>query len=148
MQRIKKRFLFGKFYPQSPLNDFVTFSPFKRTGDPIGPCLKIGQGQPRDISYLNFVEIPMLHATFQDHRTSGSGEAYLKRFYLIWACRPSWSYDLHYLYKLLPSHPLIRRLKMKFDFDWPSSFRGENVWNFRRRPQRQRRWRLRPEFFN
>ena len=37
---------------------------------------KIGQGQPRIIIYINFVELesPMLHAKFQDHRTSGSGE--------------------------------------------------------------------------
>ena len=32
--------------------------------------------QPRVIIYINFVELesPMLHAKFQDHRTSGSGE--------------------------------------------------------------------------
>ena len=37
---------------------------------------KIGQGQPRVIIYINVVEpeSPMLHAKFQDHRTSGSGE--------------------------------------------------------------------------
>ena len=38
-------------------------------------CRKIGKGQPRVIIYINFVELesPMLHAKFQDHRTSGSG---------------------------------------------------------------------------
>ena len=37
---------------------------------------KIGQGQPRVIIYINFVELesPVLHAKFQDHKTSGSGE--------------------------------------------------------------------------
>ena len=37
---------------------------------------QIGQGQPRVIIYINFVELesPMLHTKFQDHRTSGSGE--------------------------------------------------------------------------
>ena len=37
---------------------------------------KTGQGQPRVIIYMNFVEFesPMLHAKFQDHRTSGSGD--------------------------------------------------------------------------
>ena len=37
---------------------------------------KIGQGKPRVIIYINFVELeyPMIHAKFQDHRTSGSGE--------------------------------------------------------------------------
>ena len=37
---------------------------------------KIGQGQPRVIIYINFEELesPMLHAKFQVHRTSVSGE--------------------------------------------------------------------------
>ena len=37
---------------------------------------KIGHCQPRVIIYINFVELesPMLHAKFQYHRTSGSGE--------------------------------------------------------------------------
>ena len=43
---------------------------------------KIGQGQPRVIIYISFVELesPMLHAKFQDHRTSGSGEEDFLRF--------------------------------------------------------------------
>ena len=58
------------------------FSPFKSTGDPILPFRIIGQGQPRVIIYINFVELesPMLHAKFQDHRTSGSGEEDFLRF--------------------------------------------------------------------
>ena len=42
----------------------------------------------------------MLHAKFQDHRASGSGEED-KGFYHIWLWRPSWSCDLDHLYKLL-----------------------------------------------
>ena len=42
----------------------------------------------------------MLHAKFQDHRTSGSGEDFFKVF-TIRAWRPSWSCDLDHLYKLL-----------------------------------------------
>ena len=40
------------------------------------PCCKIGQGQPRVIININFVELESvtLHAKFQNHRTSGSGE--------------------------------------------------------------------------
>ena len=36
----------------------------------------IGQSQPRVIIYINLVELEslMLHAKFQDHRSSGSGE--------------------------------------------------------------------------
>ena len=54
----------------------LQFSPVKSTGDPIWPCHKIGQGQPRVIIYINFIELepPMLHAKFQDNRTFGSGE--------------------------------------------------------------------------
>ena len=56
--------------------NLLQFSPFKRTGDRISPYHKIGQGQPRVIIYINIVEpeSPMIHAKFQDHRTSGSGE--------------------------------------------------------------------------
>ena len=37
---------------------------------------KKGQGQPGVIIYINFVDLesPILHAKFQDHRTSVSGE--------------------------------------------------------------------------
>ena len=42
----------------------------------------MGQGQPRVTIYINFVELesPMLHAKFQDHRSSGSGEEDFLRF--------------------------------------------------------------------
>ena len=45
-------------------------------------CCKIGQDQPRVTFYINFVELKssMLHAKFQDHRTSGSGEEDFLRF--------------------------------------------------------------------
>ena len=54
----------------------LQFYPFKRTYDPIGPCRKIGQGQPSDVIYINFVELEsqMIHAKFQDHKTSGFEE--------------------------------------------------------------------------
>ena len=42
----------------------------------------------------------MLHAKFQDHRTSDSGKEVFKAFHHIWAWFPSWSYDLGHLYKL------------------------------------------------
>ena len=42
----------------------------------------------------------MLHAKFQDHRTSGSGKEDFKGFFHIWAWRPSWSCDLDHLCKL------------------------------------------------
>ena len=68
----------------------------------------------------------MLHSKFQDHRTFGSGED----FYFIWTWRPSWSYDLDHLYTSKLSFPLPRRLFMKFYFDLPSGFRGEDLLNW------------------
>ena len=52
----------------------------------------------------------MIHAKFQDHRTSGSGD-FFKVFYHIWAWRPSWSCDLDHLYKL--SFPLSKEAPHK-----------------------------------
>ena len=38
------------------------------------PCRKIGQGHPRVMIYINFVELhsQMLHTKFQNHRPFGS----------------------------------------------------------------------------
>ena len=47
----------------------------------------------------------MLHAKFQDHRTSGSGKEDFKGFYHIWAWWTFWSCDLDHLYKLSFSLP-------------------------------------------
>ena len=75
---------------------------------------KIGQGKPRVIIYINFVELesPMLRAKFPDHRTSGSEKTEIfKSFYHIWAWWPSWSCDLYNLFKL--SFPLPRETPHK-----------------------------------
>ena len=55
---------------------FYWFSPFKCMGNICWPCHKIGQGHPKVMIYINFVELLslMLHAKFQNHRPSGSGE--------------------------------------------------------------------------
>ena len=68
----------------------------------------------------------MLHAKFQNHRPSGSEEEDFKGFCCLKPWRPSWSYDVDYLYKL--SFPLTKDLSIKFAFDWPSYFRKDNVW--------------------
>ena len=71
------------------------------------PCHKIGQGHPRVMIYINFVELLslMLHAKFQNHRLSGPGEDNFQRFLLFIAMWPSWSCDLDHLYKLSFSLP-------------------------------------------
>ena len=54
----------------------------------------------------------MIHAKFQDHRTSGSREEdFLKSFYHIWALQPSWSSNLDHLYNL--SSPLPKEAPHK-----------------------------------
>ena len=67
----------------------------------------------------------MLHAKFQDHRTSGSGEENCLRFLPIWACghigHVTWTIYINF------RSPFPRRLHIKFGFDWPSGFRGEDV---------------------
>ena len=81
--------LFPKRWPLSNRNRTKN----QRTNGPVnahlisGPTVstktsKIGQGQPRVIIYINFVELEshILNAKFQDHRTSGSGEEDFLRF--------------------------------------------------------------------
>ena len=40
------------------------------------PCHKVGQGHPKVMIYINFVELHslMFRAKFHNHRPSGSGE--------------------------------------------------------------------------
>ena len=66
----------------------------------------------------------MLHAKFQDHRTSGSGEECFKGFYHIWFdghLHVTWT-----IYINVRSH-IPRKLHIKFGFDLSSCFRGEDV---------------------
>ena len=46
-------------------------------------CNKIGQGQPRVIIHINFVDLesPMVYAKFKNHGTSGSEEEDIERFW-------------------------------------------------------------------
>ena len=63
----------------------------------------------------------MLHAKFQDHRTSASGEEdCFKFFYHIW-------YDHLGLVTWTISLPFPRRLHIKFGLDWPRGLRGKDV---------------------
>ena len=63
----------------------------------------------------------MLHAKFQDHRTSGSGD--FERFYRIWARRPSWPCDHDTRCCSLSTV----RLHVKFGLDWPCGFKNKDV---------------------
>ena len=64
----------------------------------------------------------MIHAKFQDNRTSCSEEDDFKRFFHIWAWRLSiWTIYINF------RSPFPERLHMKFDINWPSGFREADV---------------------
>ena len=65
----------------------------------------------------------ILHAKFQDRRTSGSGEDDFKGF-TIYGCvgnldHVTWTIYMNFLL------PFPRRLHMKFGLDWPNGFRED-----------------------
>ena len=67
----------------------------------------------------------MLHAKFQDHRTSGSGVEDFNVFII-------YGHGSHLGHVTWPIYinfrpPFPKRLHIKFGFDWPSGFRGEDV---------------------
>ena len=74
-----------------------------------------GQGQPRVINYINFVDLEclMVHAKFQDQGTSGS----------VVIC--IYVHGSHLLTKtiLINLSSFPRRFAIKNDLEWPSSFR-------------------------
>ena len=68
----------------------------------------------------------MLHAMFQNHRPSGSGEG---RFLKVFAIYSHGGHHGHVTWTIFQNlHcPLLRMLHVKFGFDWPSSFRDEDL---------------------
>ena len=78
--------------------------------------------------YINFVELDclMLHAKFQNHRSSGSG---VENFLKVFAIYSHGSHLGHVTLTIYTNFhcPFLRMLHMKFGFDWPSGFRGEDV---------------------
>ena len=67
----------------------------------------------------------MLHAKIQDYRTSGSGEDFFKVFTIYGhgghLGHVTWTIYINFC------SPFPKRLHIKFGFDWPSSFRGEDI---------------------
>ena len=68
----------------------------------------------------------MLHAKFQDRRISGSVEdGFLKVFTIFWhggnLGHVTWTIYTNF------GSPFPRRLHIIFGFDWPSSFREEDL---------------------
>ena len=77
--------------------------------------------------YINFVELYclMLHAKFQNHRPSGSGE---EDFLKVFAINTPGSHLGHVTLTIYINFRsfFMRMLHMKFKFDWPSGFREED----------------------
>ena len=78
--------------------------------------------------YINFVELlsQMLHAKFQNHRPSGSGEEDFLSFFAIY------SHGGHLGHVTLTTytnfHSLFLRILSKtFGFDWPNSFSEKDL---------------------
>ena len=97
-------------------------------GDPSLACHKKGQGHPRVMIYTNFIELHclVLHAKFQNHRPSGSGD---EDFFKVFAIYSPGGYLSHVTWTIYVNFGsfFLRMLHMKFEFDWPSSFREEDV---------------------
>ena len=65
----------------------------------------------------------MLHAKFQDHRTSGSGEEDFLRFLPYMGMAAIFVMIIYINFR----SPFPKRLHIKFGFDWSSGIRGEPV---------------------
>ena len=68
----------------------------------------------------------MLHAKFQDHRTSGSGEEVFFKVFTIYG-RGGHPGHVTQMPRTKFRSPYPRRLRIKFVFDRPSGFREEDV---------------------
>ena len=75
--------------------------------------------------YINFVELHwlMLHAKFQNHRSSG------RRFLKVFVIYSHGSHLGHVTWTIYINlrSPFVRMLHMKFGFDWPRGFREVDI---------------------
>ena len=69
----------------------------------------------------------MLHTKSQGHRPSGSGEEDYKRVFTIYGHGGHLGHVTRNIWTNFRS-PILRSLHMKFEFNWPCGFRGEDVW--------------------
>ena len=92
------------------------------------PCHKLGPGHHRVMIYIYIVvlEPSMLQAMFRWNRSTGSGEDFWEIFTIYGPGshlgHVTWIIYIHI------SYPILYMLHIKFGFDWPSGFRGADVW--------------------
>ena len=79
----------------------------------------------------------MLHTKSQGHRPSGSGEEDFLRVFTIYGRGGHLGHVTNTIWTNFRS-PILRSLHMKYEFNWPSSFRGEDVWKCWRTTDRRR----------
>ena len=77
--------------------------------------------------YIVVLDPSMLHAKFRWNRSTCSGEEDFWRVFTIYGHdghlgHVTWIFYIHICY------PFLLMLHIKFGFDWPSGFRGEDVW--------------------
>ena len=68
----------------------------------------------------------MLHTKFRGNRSAGSGEEFFLYIFNIYGHGGHLGHVTWTIYTNFRS-PFPRRLQIKFGFDWPSGFRGEDV---------------------
>ena len=101
-------------------NQCFDFFPLKSTCNQNWPCRKIGQGQPETRIY-DGPEFPTLHI----NRSTGSREEDFK----VFTINGHGGHLGHVTWTIYTNFhtPIQRMLHMKFGFDWPSDFIGEDV---------------------
>ena len=79
------------------------------------------------MSYINFVELDcqMLHAKFQNHRPSGSGDEDFKVCFAIYSHCGHFGHVTLTIYTTIHC-PFLMILHIKFGSDWPSGFRADD----------------------
>ena len=91
------------------------------------PCRKIGQGHPRVNICANYdgLESPILHTKFRGNRPAGSGD-----FWVVFTIYGRGGH-LGHVIKIPRTNfrsPYPWMLHIKFQFNWPSGFREEELW--------------------
>ena len=71
----------------------------------------------------------MLHTKSQGHRPSSSGEEDFWRGFTIYGHGGHLGHVIRTIWTNFHS-PILRSLHMKYEFNWPRSFSGEDVWKF------------------
>ena len=69
----------------------------------------------------------MLHTKFRENQYTDSGEEDFKGFYHICTCHGGHLGHVTWTIYINFHSPFPMRLHIKFGFDWPSGFRGEEV---------------------